>query len=47
MSFFTIEDGRIAREVTMLDGVALLSQLGFRIEPPVARDPDRPDSGTR
>jgi len=32
MSFLVIEDGRIAREATMLDGVAPLSQLGFRIE---------------
>lgn len=34
MSFFDVRDGRLAREWTIVDGVSLLSQLGFRIEPP-------------
>lgn len=42
MSFFEIRTGRIAREWTILDGVALLSQLGFRIEPPESRDATPP-----
>ena len=39
MSFFEFRTGRIAREWTIMDGVALLAQLGFRIEPPESRDP--------
>lgn len=34
MSFFDFRGGRIAREWTIVDGVSLLTQLGFRIEAP-------------
>ncbi|HXI21279.1 MAG TPA: ester cyclase [Gemmatimonadales bacterium] len=34
MSFFEVRDGRIAREWTIVDGITLLTRLGFRILPP-------------
>jgi SnoaL-like polyketide cyclase len=34
MSFFAARDGKLVSEFTIVDGISLLSQLGFRIEPP-------------
>ncbi len=34
MSFFEVRDGKLDVEWTIVDGVSLLTQLGFRIDPP-------------